>query len=108
MATFVLLYSGGRMPQGDVERRAFLKEWEAWFAGLGSDLVDEGIPFTELTQAIQHKIPVSPEAADGMTGGYSVIRADSLDAAVALSKGCPVLKSGAKITVYEASSVMGM
>ncbi len=37
---------------------------------------------------------------------YSVIKADSLDATVALAKGCPVLQGGAKITVYETFDVM--
>jgi hypothetical protein len=36
----------------------------------------------------------------------SIIKADSLDAAVAMAKGCPVLQGGAKITVYETFSVM--
>jgi hypothetical protein len=96
------------MPQEDAEQKALIKEWQAWFAGLGTDLVDEGDPYTELTKTIRSEGKVSNEAVERMTSGYSVIRADSLDAAVAMSKGCPVLKSGAKITVYEPRSVMGM
>jgi hypothetical protein len=33
--------------------------------------------------------------------GYSIIKAASLDAAVAASKGCPVLAGGASIVVSE-------
>ena len=45
-------------------------------------------------------------AAGGSASGYSVLQADSLDAAVAMSKGCPVLQGGATITVYETLDVM--
>ena len=41
-----------------------------------------------------------------MTSGYSMIKADSLSAAVEMAKRCPVLKGGAKITVYETFKVM--
>ena len=34
-------------------------------------------------------------------GGYSVIAADSLDAAVAMAKGCPVLVGGGTVCVNE-------
>ena len=37
---------------------------------------------------------------------YSIISADSLDAAVDLAKGCPVLQGGATTTVYETFAVM--
>ena len=43
-----------------------------------------------------------------MASGYSVIKADSLDAAVMMAKGCPVLKGGASITVFETFNAMGM
>jgi hypothetical protein len=42
-----------------------------------------------------------------MPSGYSIIKADSLDAAVALAKGCPVLKGGATIMVFETFNAMG-
>jgi hypothetical protein len=41
-----------------------------------------------------------------MASGYTVIKADSLDAAAAFARSCPVLKSGAKISVFETFNVM--
>ena len=38
--------------------------------------------------------------------GYSIIKADSLDAAVAIAKGCPVLHAGATIQVAETFAAM--
>jgi len=47
---------------------------------------------------------------DGAVGtaasGYSILKADSLNQAVELAKGCPVLESGAKISVYETFPAM--
>ena len=40
------------------------------------------------------------EATSAPTG-YSIIKADSLDAAVTASKGCPVLAGGASVVVSE-------
>lgn len=108
MATFVLLYSGGSMPQSEAEQKAVLKEWEAWFGKIGSNLVDGGNPFTPKAKTIASDGKVSDGPVGTMASGYSVIKADSLDAAVAVAKGCPVLKGGAKITVYETFNAMGM
>ena len=38
--------------------------------------------------------------------GYSIIKADSIDAAVAAAKGCPVLTGGATIVVSETFEAM--
>ena len=42
----------------------------------------------------------------GDASGYSIIEADSLDAAADLAKGCPVLQGGASVSVYETFEVM--
>jgi hypothetical protein len=38
--------------------------------------------------------------------GYSILKASSLSAATELAKGCPVLQSGGKITIYEVTPAM--
>lgn len=106
MANYVLLYSGGGMPATEAEQKAVVQEWMTWFGKLGSDLVDGGDPFSGKAKTI---------SSDGMAGdgemgmthtGYSMIKADSLDKAVEMAKGCPVLKAGAKLTVYETFKAM--
>ena len=42
----------------------------------------------------------------GSASGYSVVSADSLDAAADMAKGCPVLQGGADVTMYETFAVM--
>ena len=106
MTNFVLLYSGGSMPASDAEQQAVLKAWETWFSKLGNAVVSPGDPFTSAAKTIAPDGKVSDGPVGTMATGYTVIKADSLDAAVAMAKGCPVLQGGAKITVYETFSVM--
>ncbi len=47
--------------------------------------------------------PIIPERRGTVEG---VLKADSLDEAVAQAKGCPVLQGGAKIVVLETFNVM--
>jgi hypothetical protein len=107
MANYLLLYSGGGMPASEAEQKAVLKDWENWFGKVGSNLVDAGNPFTPKAKSISSDGKVS-DGVSPMSSGYSVIKADSLDAAVALAKSCPVLKSGAKVSVFETFNAMGM
>ena len=106
MASFVLLYSGGSMPESEAEQAAVMQAWVAWFGGLGSALVDGGNPFTPMAKSIASDGTVSDGPVGTMASGYSIIKADSLDAAVEMARGCPVLQGGAQITVFETFPVM--
>lgn len=107
MANYLLLYSGGSMPASAAEQKAVMNEWTAWFGKLGSAVVDGGNPTTPKVKNISHDGKVADGPVGSMVSGYSIIKADSLDAAVALAKGCPVLKGGAKISVFETFNAMG-
>ena len=45
MANFVLLYTGGRMPEGEAEQKQVMEAWMGWFGNLGDKVVDAGNPF---------------------------------------------------------------
>lgn len=106
MANYLLLYSGGSMPETQAEQAAVMKAWEAWFGRLGSALVDAGNPTTGNAKTISGDGSVSDGAAGTAASGYSIIKANSLDEAVELAKGCPVLGGGAKVAVLETFNVM--
>jgi hypothetical protein len=108
MSNFLLVYTGGGMPATDAAQKAELASWQAWYGKLDGSLVDGGNPFTPKAKSIASDGKVSDGPIGTMASGYSVIKADSLDKAVALAKICPVLKSGAKITVYETFDAAGM
>lgn len=99
MANYVLAYTGGGMAQTDAAREAAMAAWGQWFGTLGPAIVDAGNPFGPSAS-------VGPSGANGAaeTGltGYSILTADSLDAAAELAKGCPVFANGGKVDIYEA------
>ncbi len=107
MQNFLLLYSGGGMAPTEAEQKAIMAEWNAWFGSLGDALVDGGSPF-QGAKSVSTTGHVSDGPVGSMASGYSVIKADSLDAALAIAKRCPVLKSGAQISVYDPAPTMGM
>jgi hypothetical protein len=108
MSKYMLVYTGGSMPQGEAEQKRVLKDWERWYKRVGKSVVDQGNPFTPMAKNISSDGRISDGSSDCKASGYSLIQANSLDDAVAIAKDCPVLKDGAKITVYETFNAPGM
>ncbi len=106
MTKYMLLYSGGSMPESEAEQKTVMKAWDEWLGKLGKAVADAGNPFTPKAKTIATNGAVSEGAVGTMATGYSIIEADSLDGATKLAKGCPVLQGGAKITVYEVLHIM--
>ncbi len=72
--------------------------WGAWFASMGSALVDSG-------HRVQHTetLPAKGGSAGGDTvpTGYVVIAAEGSKQVVDVASGCPGLKSGVSVEVAE-------
>lgn len=94
------------MPESPAEQASVMQAWGVWYGKIGSNLVDGGNPFTPKTKSISSNGTVSDGPVGEMATGYTIIKADSLDAAVAVARECPVLQGGSKITVYETFPVM--
>ena len=106
MATFVLLYSGGRMPEGEEETKQVMGAWETWMGKYHDAVADPGNPFTPAAKTIRPDGSVADGPVGTPLGGYSLLKADSLDKAVTIAKECPVLLGGGSISVYETFDVM--
>jgi hypothetical protein len=103
---FLLVYKGGSMPETEEEQGKVMDAWTAWFGQLGAALKDGGNPFTPTSKTISPDGSISDTAGSPPSTGYTILAADSLDAAVDLAKGCPVLQGGASVEVYETFPVM--
>jgi hypothetical protein len=99
MAKFVYVYTGGQMAETPEAQEKAMQEWGAWFGTLGDRITDIGNPFGASATV---KSGGSAEGGASGLGGYSVVEAESLDAASAAAGGCPVLKTGGHVEVYEA------
>jgi hypothetical protein len=106
MAKFVLLYHGGGMPETEEESVKVLKQWEDWYNKLGSAVVDPGNPISPVAKKVSSSGVIGAGPAGTMASGYTIVEADSLDDAAKLAKGCPVLLSGAEISVFETFNLM--
>ena len=101
MINYVFAYSGGNgVAPDEAERNAQMAKWGQWFGELGSAVVDGGAA-TGTAKTVGPGGSVNDGGSRGLSG-YSIVAADSLDSAVALAKGCPVLEIGGAVDVYEA------
>ena len=101
MPTYLITYHGGSGPPPSAEARdQMMAAFAAWVASVGDHMIDPGAP-------LGASKTVSPEgvtdaAPAGHIGGYSLIRADDLDAAVGLVKNHPFVGRGGSLQVSEA------
>lgn len=100
MTNFVLVYTGGGMPEGQEEQAAVMAAWGAWYEKMGAAIVDGGNPFGASKHVSASGVGDGPVSTPPATG-YTVIAADSLDAAVASVDGHPHVKHGGQVSVYE-------
>ena len=94
MPKYVFAY---RIQEGDSGSPDAMAKWMAWFEALGTAVVDAGNPvFSRSTLG---------NCGSDALGGYSLINADDLEAAVTLAKGCPALAAGGGVEVGELATM---
>jgi hypothetical protein len=105
MTEFVLLYRGAQRPTSPEDGQQVMQKWMEWFRGLAEQgkLIDRGQPLEMGGKVIE---PASKAVIDGpfaeakdIVGGYSLVKANDLDEATELAKGCPVLDRGGSVEV---------
>ncbi len=91
MSTYLFTF---RAPADYAPSAGTFDAWATWQRKLGARLKDRGNPaFTAAA--------LGASVAETTLGGYSVIRAGNLDAAVALGRGCPLLSGGGAVEICE-------
>ena len=94
MSTYLFTF---RAPADYAPSASTFDAWATWQRQLGARLKDRGNPgFAAAT--------VGASVAGTTLGGYSLIRAGDLDAAVALARGCPLLPHGGAVEICELAS----
>jgi hypothetical protein len=100
MPSFLVTYHGSGMPEGEEARQQAMADFGAWVGKTGDALTDPGAPLGPSMTVSGDG--VRPGDADGRTNGYSVLRADDMDSAVALVRDHPFVTRGGSLQVTEA------
>lgn len=107
MSNYIMIYRGESTDTADMTQEQaaeVMARWGAWIGAVGSALIDIGAPFGAGISVVDDGTTTSATALSG----YSVVEADSLDAARALSDGHPYLSEGAgnfAIEIFELTPV---
>ncbi len=101
MAKYLLVYHGG----GDgAPTEKEMAAWGNWFGQLGPAIVDGGNP-VGATKTLAKDGSSSDGGGANPASGYSILQAGSLDEALTLAKGCPILAGGGSVEICETIDV---
>ncbi len=99
VAQYVIVYLGGNPPPTPEEGQRHFSRYVEWLRSLGDAAVSPANPLMH-TRTVQADGSVT-EGGDSEMSGYTIIEAESIDAAIALARGCPFLELGGRLEVSE-------
>ena len=102
MPNYIIAYHGGKKPESPEEGGKQMEKWQAWVDGLGDAAVNPGTPLGK--SRIVSSDSVSDDDGPNSLTGYSIVKADTMDAALEMAKACPFLDIG----TIEVAEVMEM
>ncbi|MEL6808481.1 MAG: hypothetical protein AAFO97_11925 [Pseudomonadota bacterium] len=92
MPKFKFAYHGGGMPETPEEGARMMAAWNEWYSEMGEALVDGGAPVGQsMTVSLGG---VAPDGGANPLSGYTVVQADTIEAACEMAKGCPMIADG--------------
>jgi hypothetical protein len=105
MSQYVFVYLGGNQPSSEEEGKKHFEKYMEWLSSLGESVVIPTIPLKDTTT-------VSPdgsvkEGGSSAMSGFSIIKADSMEAALAIAQACPFLEIGGSLEVSEMMQMPG-
>ena len=99
MSNYVFAYHGGKKPESPEEGAKHMAKWKAWIGGLGDAVVNPGTPLGKSKTV--SSAGVSDDGGSNPMSGFSIVKADSMDAALEMAKECPLLEIGGTLEVAE-------
>lgn len=105
MSQFVIVYIGGNQPSSPEEGKKHFAKYKEWLASLGNAAVSPMNPF-KITSTVNPDGSVSSGSGAAMSG-YTIIEADSMEAALKIAKACPFLDINGTLEVSELAQMPG-
>ena len=105
MAQYMITYLGGEQPSSPEEGKQHFAKYKEWLSSLGDAAVSPANP-------LKNTSTVNPDGsvtAGGTTtmSGYTIVEADSMEAALEMAKACPFLEIGGSLEVSELMQMPG-
>jgi hypothetical protein len=92
MSNYVFAYHGRKLPESSEEGARYIAEWKAWVGRLGHVLVNPGTPLGNSRTVTSGGI--SDDGGSNALSGFSIVKADSMDAALEMARKSPHLEHG--------------
>ena len=99
MPQYIIAYLGGDQPSSPEEGKQHFAKYREWLSSLGDSAVSPANPFKD-TSTVNSDGSVTSGSTTSMSG-YTIIKAESMDAALSIAKACPFLDIGGSLEVSE-------
>lgn len=100
MAKYMVIYTGGMgMAASPEQQQQIMADWGAWYDRMGSSIVDGGAPFGEAKHLTGDGVD-DGHIGDTAATGYTIIEADSLEAAASACEDHPHIEHGGQVQVF--------
>ena len=105
MSQFVIVYVGGNQPSSPEEGQRHFARYMEWLSSLGAAAVSPANPLMH-TRTLNPDGSVDEGSSSGISG-YTIVEADSIEAALELARSCPFLEIGGSLEVSELGQMPG-
>jgi hypothetical protein len=105
MPQYLITYLGGDRPSRPEEGKQHMSKYRAWLSSLGDSAVSPANPLKN-TSTVNSDGTVTTGSTTSMSG-YTIIEADSMEAALSIAKACPFLEIGGSLEVSELMQMPG-
>ena len=99
MAQYAIVYLGGNQPSSPEEGKQHFVKYKEWLTSLGASVVSPMNPFKN-TSTVNSDGTVTTGGITAMSG-YTIVEAESIEAALEMAKACPFLDIGGSLEVSE-------
>ena len=99
MPQYMITYLGTPKPGTPEENQQHMSKYRAWLSSLGDSAVSPANPIKN-TRTVNSAGSVTAGGTSSMSG-FTIIEADSEEAALSVAKACPFLEVGGSLEVSE-------
>ena len=99
MPQYMITYLGGDQPSSPEEGKQHMSKYREWLSSLGDSAVSPANPLKD-TSTVNSVGTVTIGSTTSMSG-FTIIEADSMEAALLMAKACPFLDIGGSLEVSE-------